>query len=492
MRYIGRGSWGLLVVVVFLIASAPFVYAAFLAPVEIIDSTGDGGGNTLDSPRGVAVDTTGNVYVIGFSTDNAFKITPGGTITEIIDSTGDGGGNTLTGPIGIAVDTTGNVYVTGLSTDNAFKIPFATASSGGGSASKHKTLPIFGIDPTTFRQLIEGGFGFNGITHDITDNFWTPFPEQEVKIGETNSYTTKVFASQKLRVQEFLFGIPVVGEAHNAELGVEIHYNHDGTIKETKVIQKTDIVDVDSLKVTTSESKCRSDDADKRCVTTTILLKFLESLKDKIMAIKAIDFKNRVQITYLNEGFDISGNSLNPMNTKMIPSTEKFEGLVEVTQTAKYSGIWVTQDGREFEMNTSGSFAQINQSFDRHIDTGVMKNRLHSEFADYKETQADNAITQLLEYCPTCLMSYADFKDSWAYEYTEKVDRLEILYYNMMIEERKAIKVLDDAQLDIAYPKAEIDRDDRPISIILAEERAMKKLLADERAYLKQVLAPQQ
>ncbi len=37
------------------------------------------------------------------------------TITEIIDATGDGGGNTLGSPFGIAVDGSGNVYVTGKS-----------------------------------------------------------------------------------------------------------------------------------------------------------------------------------------------------------------------------------------------------------------------------------------------------------------------------------------------------------------------------------------
>ncbi len=43
------------------------------------------------------------------------------TITEIIDSTGDGGGNTLDGTFSVAVDGSGNVYVTGLYSDNAFK-----------------------------------------------------------------------------------------------------------------------------------------------------------------------------------------------------------------------------------------------------------------------------------------------------------------------------------------------------------------------------------
>jgi len=99
---------------------------------EIINSTGDGGWNPLKEPQGVATDSSGNVFVIGDETNNAFKIatpvtckTSGGTpctITEIIDSTGDGGGNPLTEPFDVATDSSGNVFVTGRLSDNAFKI----------------------------------------------------------------------------------------------------------------------------------------------------------------------------------------------------------------------------------------------------------------------------------------------------------------------------------------------------------------------------------
>ena len=92
---------------------------------EIIDATGDGAGNTLDNSTLIAVDGSENLFVTGGDSDNAFKITPGGMITQIIDATGDGAGNTLDRPIGIAVDGSGNVFVTGRFTDNAFKITFA-------------------------------------------------------------------------------------------------------------------------------------------------------------------------------------------------------------------------------------------------------------------------------------------------------------------------------------------------------------------------------
>ncbi len=89
---------------------------------QIIDSTGDGAGNTLDYPNRVAVDSGGNVYVAGYYSDNAFKIATDGTITEIIDAAGDGLGNTLGYPSSLAVDSEGNVYVAGGSDDNVFKI----------------------------------------------------------------------------------------------------------------------------------------------------------------------------------------------------------------------------------------------------------------------------------------------------------------------------------------------------------------------------------
>jgi hypothetical protein len=478
--------------------------------ITIADTeTDDNNGFTiLNAPKAVDIFTVDDIpyAILVDDGDDGVQIINLGTPTAITASDAETDGNngfTLLGaPSAVATFTVGTTSyaLVGDTTDGAIEVinlgtdSSTTTNGGGGSDNQHKTRPTFGIDPTTFRQLIEGGFSFNGKSHDITDNFWTPFAEQKVKIGTLNSFTTKVFADKQLQVQEFLFGIPEVGEGHKAELGVEVIYDYSGEVKAINVVQKTDIIDVDSIKVENNMSKCRSDDDTDRCVTTHLSMKFLEPLQDKVMALKAIDFKGRSQITYLNDGFDISGDSLNPMIVEMIASPEKYEGLIEVTQTAKYSDIWITDDGREFERNDYGSFTQINQSFENN--SNLMDTRFSSDFADYKKSLSDKYAELLLESCPDCFTSFADFDDSFAYEniiddlLTE--DRLEGLSSLIEIEKQKAIQSLIDAELAITYPDYVIDTDDRPISVILAEERAMKKLLSDERAYLKQILSPQQ
>ncbi len=98
-------------------------------PIQIIDCTGDGTGNCTSGeghplilPYAVAADDMGNVYVVGRTSSNAFKITTDGAITQIIDGAGDGTRPLLMSPEGVAVDASGNAYVTGSESNNAFRI----------------------------------------------------------------------------------------------------------------------------------------------------------------------------------------------------------------------------------------------------------------------------------------------------------------------------------------------------------------------------------
>jgi len=84
--------------------------------------SGDGGAATsatLNGPRGVAVDAAGVVYIADSANNRIRKVTVGGVISTIAGTgtagnSGDGGAATsaqLNTPRGVAVDTSGNIYV---------------------------------------------------------------------------------------------------------------------------------------------------------------------------------------------------------------------------------------------------------------------------------------------------------------------------------------------------------------------------------------------
>jgi hypothetical protein len=304
-----------------------------------------------------------------------------------------------------------------------------------GGDNQWDTRPTFGVSHETRQGLIvENGFSFNGDYFTVTDNHHTDFAEQSVEIGTMNSFTATVYADKLLKVQEFLFGIPNVGESHLAELGVEVWYDRDGVIEDIVVDQDTAVIDEGTISVSHEKTKCLSTDEEALCDTTTVSMTFLEPLADKVMAVKAIDYANRDQRTYLNDGFDISGDSLNPMLTQMIPSNVKNQGLLEVTQLAKYSPYWQSSDGRMFEMNSFGSFKEINRTFERFQDSGNAFTRMHSGFGgilDYEQNRA----TQVFD--STKLIS--DLPDSFGYHF-EMEDRLNEELMQDMLEQQEIAK----------------------------------------------------
>ena len=82
-------------------------------------STVTGANNELNRPFGVAVDTAGNLYVAEFSNNRVSKVTPSGAVSVFAGNgisgySGDGGPATsamMAGPQAVAVDSAGNVYI---------------------------------------------------------------------------------------------------------------------------------------------------------------------------------------------------------------------------------------------------------------------------------------------------------------------------------------------------------------------------------------------
>ena len=57
---------------------------------------------TGTGPRGIVIDSLGNIYTANSGSNNVSKITPDGTSSIL--------GNTATFPRGIAIDSSGNIY----------------------------------------------------------------------------------------------------------------------------------------------------------------------------------------------------------------------------------------------------------------------------------------------------------------------------------------------------------------------------------------------
>ncbi|MBJ6762284.1 hypothetical protein JGU66_16060 [Myxococcaceae bacterium JPH2] len=80
-------------------------------------SNGMGTAASFNSPSGVAVDASGNVYVADSFNGMIRKITPAGMVSTMAGSTTPGNTNatgtaaSFRGPLGVAVDASGNVYV---------------------------------------------------------------------------------------------------------------------------------------------------------------------------------------------------------------------------------------------------------------------------------------------------------------------------------------------------------------------------------------------
>jgi len=230
-------------------------------------------------------------------------------------------------------------------------------SNGGGNESK--TRPTFGIGHEVSNQLVNCGFTFDEKCYDIINNWHTDFNSTEIKTGETHTFIQKGYFPKVMKLMGFNLGIAEIGKGYDSELQIDVSFDYQGNITHIELNQDDTIIDTESLQVYNYKVSCDKSDTKKNCDAVSYTMTFLESLQYDIMAMQGVDQKNREQWTYLNDGFDVTGESLNEpiidriFNKSLSQQTENL--WLELTRIDKVNNIWIDQHNIQYQKDSSGS-----------------------------------------------------------------------------------------------------------------------------------------
>lgn len=285
-----------------------------------------------------------------------------------------------------------------------------------GSGCSDCEAPTLGIN-FDGRRIVDDGFTYNGNSIDV-ERYFTPYPLVTVNVGKQNVAEFKIYDDKgpdSVSHFELAFGLASGESIGMSKAVINWDKSFDGI--ETVTLYDPENV-LDKIKVTTSEGSC-SDESQQKCLIVKVIHTFRAPLDFNILGTNVWDAKRNAWQNYYNHGIEVVGESLNP--------PDKYDGInkghiYHLTEIGKDIAVDEFGDSWTFHHGIwNKDYVELQRITDS--DTNVFT-RMHSEFAKYKETQANNAIEQLLVLCPTCQSPYDNFADSTSIDYPERLDKL--------------------------------------------------------------------
>jgi len=291
------------------------------------------------------------------------------------------------------------------------------ASNGGEGCDGDCTSPTLGMDKNG-KRLVENGFTYNENSINV-ELFFTPYPLIKVSIGEENRADFKIYENmgpENIKHFSFAFGLDKDQVISQSKAMIELDIDFDGK----EIVTVTDPENVlEDVRVETSHVSC---DGDKRvnCLGVTIFHTFRAPLDFNMVATDVWDIKRNAWQNYYNHGIEVIGESLNP--------PKEYDGInrgqiYHLTETSKTTAV------DEFGNSWTLKYDKWYKDYvvKKVQDTGNVKNRNHSAFGDWKQLQAEMAVS----YFDSSKIQ-STVEDPFRYEYptiSHREQTLQTLYW---------------------------------------------------------------
>ncbi len=280
------------------------------------------------------------------------------------------------------------------------------------------TPPTLGVDKNG-KRLVENGFTYNENSINV-ELFFTPYPLIKVNVGEENRADFKIYENmgpEKIKHFSFAFGLGQDQVISQSKAMIELDIDFDGK----EIVTVTDPENVlEDVRVETSHVSC---DGDKRvnCLGVTIFHTFRAPLDFNMVATDVWDIKRNAWQNYYNHGIEVIGKSLNPPKEYDGINRGQIYHLTETSKTTavdEFGNFWTLKYDKWYK----------DYVVKKVQDTGNVKNRNHSAFSDWKQLQAETAVSY---FDSSKIQSTVD--DPFTYEHltiSHREQTLQTLYWH--------------------------------------------------------------